>query len=621
MNIKPITCGYIPPQSFKGAEAFLRNLRQWQPKHDAIFFSDYPWGGDIMPIKGSPESIRGAKYEDGRPNKWALNNWLYLTALRILREKPEYTHLLWVESDSRVLGEDWDDIIFTEALSGNDLPIMAGSIVGYNVANHGADFTRAWNRFVAQNVDKHAPVPCYGGNGAAEEHQPVVFPNGSGALYDIAWVSKHFDLSDPPPPVAPPRKLPVSYNLGGRGGPSRVVETELTGTKKLAATTTAFDFALGRYAVLEFGSDVFSKLRHLNSVYSGFGNVMFSQTERQQMLLDGQVRLVHQVKDDWLPEVTVAPKFIGGVAERQTQRGEGSDSPANADSLGKTGSIPAAPTIIEAMGNLLDKAEQCIEAGIDPSFAKVMGIKPRVDIFIVSYRPDFRWLEYCLKSIAKYDKGFGKTTVLIPRGDYEELEKYWVGDTNIAVYDEAPAPKGHLSHLIAKCHADSYFPDADYICHLDSDCVFTEPVTPDSFFHKGKPVLLQKEFRHLQGEEKAQLWWQAQTERALKMECPFLCMCRHPSIHPRLVYAEMRQWIADNHNMPFEEYVLAQKPTRLPGFSEFCALGMFAYGFYDQLYHWIDVTHKKAPHNPLKQFWSFSEWTPELVAELEEIVK
>ena len=617
---RPCIIGYVPPPKFPGAESFLRNIREWRPKNDLILFSEHLYGSDVIQIKGSPESIRGAKYPDGRSNPWVLQNWIFFTALRILRTKPEYTHLCWLESDCRVLGENWDEILFEHALCEHVIdgipqprPLVAGSVVCYQPCSKDMEFTKAWMNFITANAHKQFPIPCYGGVGAAEVQKPAIFTNGAISVYDIAWVSSHFDLSDPPPPVAPMRKLPSAYNLGGQGA-ARATAVEPVGTKKLAADCTAFDYKIGQLLLETFGVDLFTKIRHLDCSYSSYGNVLTSETERRQLLLDGNIVAGHQYKSDWLPTVTVAPRFIGGVAQRQTQRGEGSDSPANADSFGKSGSIPRPLNDITE-----SEARGLLETAMDPDFVKVMGVKPRVDLFIVSHAPDFRWLSFCLRSIFKFAKGFGDVVVVIPKKDEKEYMMQGLPAVNLQTYEEPAPPLGHLGHLCVKCHAEAYS-QGEYFCHLDSDCVFTEPVTPDSYFHKGKPVLLKRLYAKLEGEAKAQVWWQEQTERALGIPCPWLTMCRHPSIYHRDLYGEMRAWISIEHNCSFEDYVLKQKPTRLPGFSEFCALGAFALANNPNAYHWFDVTHTPYPHNPLKQYWSFDKWTPELEAELERIV-
>ena len=120
----------------------------------------------MIRINGNPELIKEAKFPDGRTNKFSIQNWLFFTALRILKPH-NYTNLIWLESDCRVMGDYWDEVIFKEAGDA----VMAGSVNGYNATSYNGEFTKAWMRFVADNVDNH-PIGCYGGRdgggGAAE---------------------------------------------------------------------------------------------------------------------------------------------------------------------------------------------------------------------------------------------------------------------------------------------------------------------------------------------------------------------------------------------------------------------------------------------------------------------
>lgn len=232
----------------------------------------------------------------------------------------------------------------------------------------------------------------------------------------------------------------------------------------------------------------------------------------------------------------------------------------------------------------------------------------KVEILIVSWLKDLVWLEYNLKSIHKFATGFSGVTLLVP-----DVEAYGFGraalhdlvkDLKVAFYMRTPDPaKWHLDHQVAKCFADIYCPDADFILHTDSDCVFTEPVTPEDYFVDGKPVMLIEEFARLPGNP-----WQKPTEKALGMPVPFETMRRHPQVNPRGIYADLRERIETVHGVPFRDYVLAQKADFPWGFSEHCTIGAFALRTrWKDAYLWIDVgAGWQRPPDKLAQFWSHS---------------
>jgi len=147
--------------------------------------------------------------------------------------------------------------------------------------------------------------------------------------------------------------------------------------------------------------------------------------------------------------------------------------------------------------------------------------------------------------------------------------------------------------------------------HTDSDCVFTEPVTPEDYFWIQlmsppiyQPVMLIEEFSRLSGNP-----WQRPTELALGQTVKFETMRRHPQVNPRGIYADMRGHMEHWHSMPFTKYVMAQKADFPWGFSEHCTIGAFA--LYSHLwrdkYHWIDVAKDPRPKDKLAQFWSHSQ--------------
>lgn len=223
----------------------------------------------------------------------------------------------------------------------------------------------------------------------------------------------------------------------------------------------------------------------------------------------------------------------------------------------------------------------------------------RVEIFIVSYLKDLEWLKYCLASIEKFATGFSGVTVLVPS---DEAERFgFVGKAGVRLENYA-APANHklrfLAHEIQKCRADEWCPKADYIAFVDSDCIFTERVTPEDYFVKGKPVLLMQPW----GKEP----WKAPTDSALGWDTKHNLMCRHPAVHYRWMFAGFRKRVEAVNKMKFDDYVISRKPDFPPGFSEFCALGSFVEYAYVDMYHFIDISKEPRPRDLLTQFWSHS---------------
>lgn len=222
-------------------------------------------------------------------------------------------------------------------------------------------------------------------------------------------------------------------------------------------------------------------------------------------------------------------------------------------------------------------------------------------ILIASYSKDKEYLLWCLKSIRKFATGFDGVTVVVPwqeRQQFADITDQAIIQFYVRIEDQS---RWQLHAQVAKCFADRYCPLSNFILHMDSDCIFTEPVTPQDYFVDGKPVMLIEEFSRMPDSP-----WKAVTERALGMPVQFETMRRHPQLHPLGLYAAMRKRIEEVHKKPFQDYVLGCAGGFPFGFSEHCALGAFALSRpeWADKYHWIDLAKEQAPKEKVKQFWS-----------------
>ncbi len=250
----------------------------------------------------------------------------------------------------------------------------------------------------------------------------------------------------------------------------------------------------------------------------------------------------------------------------------------------------------------------------------------RVEILIVSYAKDVEWCRFNLASIRKYARGFSGVKVLVPVGDahfFEPMaEQQSTPETPIVVKTYKPNAGAEFNHHQAmKCYADVWCPEADFILHTDSDCIFTEPVTPDDYFVDGRPILLKERYANFNGQ--GPVIWQKPTEEAIGVKCEWETMRRHPAVHYRNIYGSVRDCIEKRHSMPFTEYVVTRGKGGYPdlGFSEFNTLGSFAEYFFSGSYHVIELPSDNVPPAKLSQAWSWEGITPQIRAQLEAHVK
>lgn len=234
----------------------------------------------------------------------------------------------------------------------------------------------------------------------------------------------------------------------------------------------------------------------------------------------------------------------------------------------------------------------------------------RTSILIVSYLKDKPYLHYCLRSIQKFaparaSGGFSEIVVVVPSveaGDFSSMLASYSPAARMVTYERDPNPaKWHLHAQAQKHWADKYCPGADFVLHTDSDCVFTEPVGPEDYFVNGKPVMLYEDYLRIAGSP-----WREVTQRALRRPVNYEFMRRHPQVNPIGIYKPLREYINVQHGVPFEQHVLAQKPTFPWGWTEHNIIG--AYAFYSPEWHgryeWVEVGHDPVPREKLAQFWS-----------------
>ena len=221
----------------------------------------------------------------------------------------------------------------------------------------------------------------------------------------------------------------------------------------------------------------------------------------------------------------------------------------------------------------------------------------RMYIQICSYAKDVGWCRYALRSIKKYARGFSGVRLVVPAGDFQLFSRIGSG-VSLCPIKQIGYPlrgdKPKLHYLIQQCRADEHCSEADFILHMDSDCVFTEPVTPEDYLVQDRPVLLREKFEIVKTYFPGRCTWQPLAEKALGFPVPYDTMVRHPSVHHRWLYREVRERIEHVQGVPFDEYVFAQSEQPL-GFTEYPILGAYALQFHADKYAWFEA---KSPHKP-----------------------
>jgi hypothetical protein len=199
------------------------------------------------------------------------------------------------------------------------------------------------------------------------------------------------------------------------------------------------------------------------------------------------------------------------------------------------------------------------------------------------------FLRYCLKSIAQNASGFQEVVVAVPsseRGLYD-----WVKRTARMVYfDEVPG-KGMLSHMAMKCRADELCPTAQFIWHLDADCVVWSRVTPSDLFRNGKPVLLRERYADLRNANRRV--WQKNVENALGFKPEYETMVTPIQLHLREVYPALRAAVEKHTGIPFWDYVNSGHNHFPQLYCEYDSIGAIAVRDFRSRYEMMDYDWAK----------------------------
>ena len=224
-----------------------------------------------------------------------------------------------------------------------------------------------------------------------------------------------------------------------------------------------------------------------------------------------------------------------------------------------------------------------------------------VSISYVTFKRDLQWLDLSLRSYQRYCKSFARTIITVPcdqAADFMYLEKkYGTSDHPVWVrgFMEYPS-KGFVHHLAMKMSADITDPDSSHILHMDPDCLWCKPTTPDDYFIDGKPILVIEGYDVVNLYHKGRYNWKQVTEATLGFKCLFETMCRHPAVHDRDLYPAVRAHLEKVHRTPFMDYCIRCKNSFPQGLGEFNTLGSYALKFMPDKYAFIDCGPEGQAH-------------------------
>jgi hypothetical protein len=238
-------------------------------------------------------------------------------------------------------------------------------------------------------------------------------------------------------------------------------------------------------------------------------------------------------------------------------------------------------------------------------------------LFICSYARDFGYLKYAVRSINKFARDFHEVVIQIPDTDWGPFTEI-IGPEIMSQREVKYVPlamkewpgKGMCHHMWCIMNADRHCRSADFIGHFDSDAIFTEPVTPETFIKDGKPFLQYERFESIGKRHPGVLQWQKNAQACLPFEIHFETMRGLPHFYELNTYEKARDLMMLHTKMSVEDWI-KQGPNTYPQFfCEHVTLGNVAIQCFHQDYELIDMGLQDNPDRsrwPVRQAWSHGD--------------
>lgn len=213
-----------------------------------------------------------------------------------------------------------------------------------------------------------------------------------------------------------------------------------------------------------------------------------------------------------------------------------------------------------------------------------------ISIFIKSYRNDFPFLHYCLKSIEKFVTGYKEIVIAIPEWDLDLFDEAMSGiEIDVIVCPMKEYGDGYLYQQLVKMTAYQLCAE-DFIMFVDSDCIFTGPVDiapPEGY----KPEILMDDYANVGNA----ICWKQPTEKWIGCSVNYEYMRRIPVTYRSSTLEKIH---ASRPNL--EQEIMGSGK-----FSEFNAMGIWSHLNEPENYKFIDIAHWDPQPHYAHQFWSW----------------
>lgn len=221
----------------------------------------------------------------------------------------------------------------------------------------------------------------------------------------------------------------------------------------------------------------------------------------------------------------------------------------------------------------------------------------KTDILYVTYRHDLEWLQWSLSSVRKNFSGFNKIIGVAPIQDKDVFEKIEGIDWHFIPDWEG---RGYYWQQWVKLQAWRYT-NADFVCHVDSDVMFTAPVHLEDLLDDGRPCWMWQRYAQLPDN----VPWRQPTEHYSGFACSREFMRAFPFVIDRRTHELAETRLIEKFGASAEHII-----RHANAFSEFNYMGAVAFNLQNELYSWFDTGTGVWPaaFRFVRQHWSHDDW-------------
>lgn len=244
----------------------------------------------------------------------------------------------------------------------------------------------------------------------------------------------------------------------------------------------------------------------------------------------------------------------------------------------------------------------------------------------VTYHKDLPFFEASVNSYRKFARGFSYAKVIVPTGDVDLFRPLAEPAGIHVVGVDEPEGKGMVMHMAMEMLGETHFPDdTDYVFHIDGDCVFNQPTTPNDYLPGGKPIVCFRDWNRLLTRpvdldevqtfmgftgrtidfSRGAYLWKFAADFALGFPSVRQTMTMMPIVHRRETYMRARAIIRRRFNQDIITHLLGHRNSWPQSFCEYETLGSVAHHYFNDRYHWHDLDVQGTyPVLKVSQTWS-----------------